>query len=107
VPGGYSRPVRPLGGAYHHIPVEFQAPTIEDLTQFCMVMQAAGKRVFVRGAANSRMVSFVSLYGQATLDWSSAHATTHVRRFWEPNEVWAAIIERARRALGMCRSPQA
>jgi protein tyrosine phosphatase (PTP) superfamily phosphohydrolase (DUF442 family) len=100
--------VRSLGVEYHHIPVDFQAPTIEDLTQFFAVMQAAeGKRVFVHCAANYRVSSFVSLYGQAKLDWSSEQASAHVRRLWEPNEVWAAFIERARQALGVSSSQQA
>ena len=100
--------VASLGMAYHHIPVNFQAPTIEDLTQFFTVMQAAaGKRVFVHCAANYRVSSFVSLYGQAKLGWSSEQAVTHVRRLWEPNEVWAAFIESARQALGVSSSQKA
>jgi protein tyrosine phosphatase (PTP) superfamily phosphohydrolase (DUF442 family) len=94
--------VHALGLEYRHIPVDFQAPTIDDLTQFFEAMQAAeGKRVFVHCAANYRVSSFVSLYGQAKLGWSSEEATMHVRRLWEPNEVWAAFIERARQALGV------
>jgi protein tyrosine phosphatase (PTP) superfamily phosphohydrolase (DUF442 family) len=93
--------VRSLGMEYHHIPVDFQAPTLEDLTAFFTVMRAAaGKRVFVHCAANYRVSSFVSLYGQAALGWSQAQAEAHIRRLWEPNTVWAAFIERARQALG-------
>jgi protein tyrosine phosphatase (PTP) superfamily phosphohydrolase (DUF442 family) len=100
--------VRALGVEYYHIPVDFQAPTIEDLTQFFTVMQAAeGKRVFVHCAANYRVSSFVSLYGQAKLGWSGEQASAHVRRLWEPNEIWAAFIERARQALGVSSSQQA
>jgi protein tyrosine phosphatase (PTP) superfamily phosphohydrolase (DUF442 family) len=100
--------VRSLGVEYYHIPVDFQAPTIEDLTRFFTAMQAAeGKRVFVHCAANYRVSSFVSLYGQAKLGWSSEQASAHVRRLWEPNEIWAAFIERARQALGVCSSQQA
>jgi protein tyrosine phosphatase (PTP) superfamily phosphohydrolase (DUF442 family) len=100
--------VRSLGVEYHHVPVDFQAPTLDDLTQFFTVMRAAsGKRVFVHCAANYRVSSFVSLYGEATLGWSQAQAEAHIRRLWEPNEVWAAFIERARQALGVSTSPQA
>jgi protein tyrosine phosphatase (PTP) superfamily phosphohydrolase (DUF442 family) len=94
--------VRSLGLEYHHIPVDFQAPTIEDLTQFFKVLQAAeGKSVFVHCAANYRVSSFVSLYGQAKLGWSREQAAAHVRRLWEPNEVWAEFIESSRQALGV------
>jgi protein tyrosine phosphatase (PTP) superfamily phosphohydrolase (DUF442 family) len=100
--------VRSLGVEYHHIPVDFQAPTIEDLTQFFEVMQAAeSRRVFVHCAANYRVSSFVSLYGQAKLGWTSEQAAAHVRRLWEPNEVWAAFIESARHALGVSSEQQA
>jgi protein tyrosine phosphatase (PTP) superfamily phosphohydrolase (DUF442 family) len=93
--------VRSLGLEYHHIPVDCQAPTIEDLTQFFTVMQAGeGKRVFVHCAANYRVSSFVSLYGHAKLGWSSEQAAAHVRRLWQPNEMWAAFIESSRQALG-------
>lgn len=100
--------VRSLGVEYQHIPVDFQAPTIEDLTQFFKAMEAAeGKRVFVHCAANYRVSSFVSLYGQAKLGWTSAQAAAHVQRLWEPNAVWAAFIERARQALGVSDGHQA
>jgi protein tyrosine phosphatase (PTP) superfamily phosphohydrolase (DUF442 family) len=94
--------VRSLGLEYHHIPVDFQAPKIEDLTQFFKVMQAAeGKSIFVHCAANYRVSSFVSLYGQAKLGWSSEQAAAHVRRLWEPNEIWAEFMESSRQALGV------
>jgi protein tyrosine phosphatase (PTP) superfamily phosphohydrolase (DUF442 family) len=100
--------VRSLGVEYYHIPVDFQAPTLEDLTAFLTVMRAvAGQRVFVHCAANYRVSSFVSLYGQARLGWSQEQAEAHIRRLWEPNAVWTAFIERARQALGVSHSPQA
>jgi protein tyrosine phosphatase (PTP) superfamily phosphohydrolase (DUF442 family) len=100
--------VRSLGVVYHHIPVDFQSPTLEDLSQFFTVMEAAeGTRVFVHCAANYRVSSFVSLYGQATLGWSQAQAEAHIRRLWEPNAVWAAFIQRARQALGVSPAPEA
>ena len=100
--------VHSLGVEYHHIPVDFQAPTLEDLSQFFAAMQAAeGKRVFVHCAANYRVSSFVSLYGQARLGWTSAQATAHIQRLWEPNAVWAAFIERARHSLGVSDEQQA
>ena len=100
--------VRSLGLEYQHIPVDFQAPTMEDLRQFFAAMQEAqGKRVFVHCAANYRVSSFVSLYGQAKLGWSSEQAAAHIRRLWEPNEVWAAFIERSQQELGVSGERQA
>ncbi len=96
--------VRSLGVQYHHIPVDFQSPQRADLEQFFQAMDACtGKKVFVHCAANYRVSSFVSLYGQAKLGWSLAQANEHIRRLWEPNEVWTTFIDEARQALAASR----
>jgi hypothetical protein len=50
---------------------------------------------------NYRVSSFISLYGQARLGWSLQQAEEHIKRLWEPNEVWARFIEVLRRELGV------
>jgi protein tyrosine phosphatase (PTP) superfamily phosphohydrolase (DUF442 family) len=96
--------VRFLGVQYLHIPVDFQSPQRADLEQFFQVMDACTeKKVFIHCAANYRVSSFVSLYGQAKLGWSLEQANEHIRRLWEPNEVWTAFIEEARQALAVSR----
>ena len=93
---------RSLGLDYHHIPVDFKGPTRGDLERFFEVMQSsAGKHVFVHCAANYRVSSFVSLYGQARLGWPSARADAHARRLWDPDEVWSGFLEASRRDLGI------
>ena len=88
---------RSLGMAYHHIPVDFQAPQHEALDEFFRVMDASrGRSVFVHCAANYRVSSFVALYGQARLGWSAAQADAHIRRVWQPNETWQQFIDEAR-----------
>lgn len=92
--------VRSLGMTYHHIPVDFTAPRFEDLETFVAVMDASrDKKVFVHCAANYRVSSFVALFGQARLGWSSDRADAHVRKVWQPNATWAAFIDAARRRL--------
>ena len=60
--------VAALGLAYHHIPVDFNAPQAEDLLRFFAVMDGAqDQKVFVHCAANYRVSSFVALYGEARL----------------------------------------
>src|SRR5215471_7143678 len=57
-----------LGLDYYHLPVNFEAPTTIDVRKFLTVMDAcADRRTFVHCAANYRVTSFVSLYGQARL----------------------------------------
>ena len=56
--------VKTLGRTYHHIPVDFAAPNMEDPRAFLQVMDdSGGKKVFVHCAANYRVSCFVSLYG--------------------------------------------
>lgn len=94
--------VHSLGLEYCHIPVDFQAPKLEDLKQFFEAMQASqGKKLFVHCAANYRVSSFISLYGQAKLGWSLRQAEEHIEKLWEPNEVWARFIEVSRQELGV------
>jgi protein tyrosine phosphatase (PTP) superfamily phosphohydrolase (DUF442 family) len=90
--------VASLGLAYHHIPVDFNAPQADDLRRFLDVMDAsASQKVFVHCAANYRVSSFVALYGQARLGWSADQGDAHIRRVWEPNETWVRFIADARR----------
>lgn len=94
--------VQSLGMDYVHIPVDFQAPTLADLEQFFQAMDMLkDKKVFVHCAANYRVSSFVSLYGQARLGWDSARAESHIQKLWQPNETWRNFIDAARQQLGI------
>lgn len=94
--------VRSLGLEYRHIPVDFKEPKSSDLELFFEAMEASkGKKLFVHCAANYRVSSFISLYGQARLGWSLDQAKKHIARLWEPDEVWAGFIEASRRNLGL------
>src|SRR4029079_7876592 len=55
--------VRGLGMEYVHIPVQFNAPTAENLQAFIAAMNAhQGKVILVHCAANYRVTAFVGLY---------------------------------------------
>ena len=89
--------VASIGLAYHHIPVDFNAPQPDDLRRFLDVMDASqGKKVFVHCAANYRVSSFVALYGESRLGWSAEQGDSHIRRVWEPNPTWTQFIAEAR-----------
>lgn len=61
--------VQLLGLEYHHIPVDFQSPKLEDLQSFFHVMDAAkSKKLFIHCAANKRVCCFLALYGESKLD---------------------------------------
>lgn len=89
-----------LGFQYHHIPVDFQAPALENLREFFGVMAShSGEKIFVHCAANYRGASFIALYGQAKLGWTTEQSDAHIRLVWEPDATWTAFIEMARAAL--------
>ena len=90
-----------LGLEYHHIPVDFNAPTATDLRQFVDVMDAArGRKEFVHCAANYRVSSFVALYGESRLGWTREDADAHIRKVWEPNGTWARFLDEVRHSYG-------
>lgn len=92
-----ARIVAALGMSYRHIPVDFQHPTLDDFRAFVDTMREhAGRRVFVHCAANFRVSCFVALYGERELGWSREAADAHVRKLWQPNEVWQAFLRDVR-----------
>jgi protein tyrosine phosphatase (PTP) superfamily phosphohydrolase (DUF442 family) len=91
---------RALGLRYHHLPVEFDAPTLEDFRRFWGLMRnVRGMRTFVHCAANYRVSCFTALYGQAELGWTLEQADAHVRRVWEPNDIWSAFMTEVRATI--------
>ncbi|HTA21193.1 MAG TPA: protein tyrosine phosphatase family protein [Polyangia bacterium] len=89
--------VASLGLEYRHIPVRFDAPTVEDFRAFASTMDAwSGEKVFVHCAANFRVTAFVALYGELRLGWPRARAEALAQALWQPNDVWRAFIERCR-----------
>jgi uncharacterized protein (TIGR01244 family) len=88
--------VRSLGMDYVHIPVQFKAPTLGDLAQFCAAMDAAhGRKTYVHCAANLRVTCFLGLYRVLRLGWDKDAAFEPMRRMWQPDEVWSAFIDQA------------
>ena len=91
-----------LGLRYHHIPVDFKAPGFAELQRFIDTMDAERmQRCFVHCAANYRVSVFVALYCQLRNGWSAGQADAHIRRLWQPDEVWAAFINESRRQLSL------
>jgi len=88
--------VAALGMTYVHIPVVWEAPTLQDLDKFFAVMERYGEeRVFVHCALNMRVSAFMFLYRVIRLGVSPEEARQMMLRIWEPNEVWSRFIEQA------------
>jgi protein tyrosine phosphatase (PTP) superfamily phosphohydrolase (DUF442 family) len=99
----YSLPDEPgsvaaLGMSYVHIPVEFAAPTQQDLLAFFEAMdQCRGQKVWVHCAANMRVSAFLGLYRVLRQGWEEERAFDLMRSLWQPNEVWSSFISTALR----------
>jgi len=85
--------VRALGMDYVHIPVQFNAPTAENLRAFIAAMGAhKGEKILVHCAANYRVTAFVGLYRVLCEDWAPDKAFEPMRSVWEPDVVWKQFI---------------
>lgn len=94
--------IKSLGMAYHHIPVEFNAPTTENLVQFFQVMDdCQGKKIFIHCAANYRVSCFVSMYVQARYGWSEMQAMEYIRCVWEPDQTWLQFMNNSKAMIDL------
>ncbi len=79
--------IRNLGMEYHHIPVAWAAPQLQDFTAFCEVMQKLeGRKVFVHCAVNMRVTAFYSSYAMKHLGWTRNQADALTARIWEASK---------------------
>ncbi len=88
------------GMSYVHIPVAWEAPTIQDLERFFEVLERYGDRkVFVHCALNMRVSVFLFLYRVLQQGVPQEGAWRAVRRIWEPNDVWQGFMARSLRTF--------
>ncbi|MBW4558345.1 MAG: protein tyrosine phosphatase family protein [Trichormus sp. ATA11-4-KO1] len=79
---------------YIHIPVVWEQPTIEDVTEFFRVMEAnANKKIFVHCAANMRVSAFMYLYRRLYQGINDEDAKKDLHRIWMPNKIWNKFIQ--------------
>jgi len=89
-----------LGLRYHHIPVKFDAPTVDDFRKFLSAMDECGDaKVLVHCAMNYRVTGFMAVYGEMKLGWSREQADAHARNFWPLNETWIEFLASCREEL--------
>lgn len=86
------------GIAYIHIPVEWEQPELDQLTQFFGMLKAfEGRKVWVHCAKNMRVSAFIYLYRRLCLTESEEASVHPMREVWVPNQTWQIFI---RKALG-------
>jgi uncharacterized protein (TIGR01244 family) len=82
-----------LGLTYVHIPVQFGAPTEDDLLAFFAAMESRqGDKVWIHCAANIRVSVFLGLFRVIRQGWERDDAFELMRSLWQPNDVWSAFI---------------
>lgn len=88
--------VTQLGMEYIHIPVDWDTPTLADLTQFFEVMDhRSHTQVFVHCAKNMRVSAFMYLYRVLRQQVPPEEAQTALHQIWTPIPHWQAFIEHA------------
>jgi uncharacterized protein (TIGR01244 family) len=95
-----ARIVRSQGLDYVHIPVDFEAPTHDDLEAFVAAMDVRTDRTLhVHCAANYRVSAFYSLYALRRGLCTEAEADELVLDVWDPTDhpAWMRFISDERR----------
>ena len=88
--------VKSLGMKYIHIPVEWHAPTNQNLEDFFDLMDLhKNEKVHVHCQANYRASAFIMLYRVLHLDWKKEDAIPVMEKMWNPEDfpVWQKFIE--------------
>ena len=87
--------VAELGMAYHHIPVDWEAPQEADFIEFERVMLAlpAGKTL-IHCAANYRVTAFYGLFALKHLGWSEGQLDELRAQIWAGSEfpIWEEFV---------------
>jgi CubicO group peptidase (beta-lactamase class C family)/protein tyrosine phosphatase (PTP) superfamily phosphohydrolase (DUF442 family) len=89
---------RSLGMDYIHIPVIWESPQPEDLSQFMDVMDAHyARKIFVHCAMNYRASAFIALWRVLRQGWAREQAFAAQESIWRLEEfpVWDEYVEAA------------
>ncbi len=79
---------------YHHLPVDFEAPEVEQFFLFRdLYRQLAEHKCFIHCAANKRVSTFIALYRIIELGWSQKDAEVEMLQLWRPNAAWRSFMQ--------------
>jgi protein tyrosine phosphatase (PTP) superfamily phosphohydrolase (DUF442 family) len=91
-----------LGMGYHHIPVKFEEPTVDDLRTFLGVMRALdGKKIWVHCVVNARVSAFVFQYLRYEKGVDDDNARSKLLTQWEPqmDDTWRDFLRIPKEAV--------
>jgi protein tyrosine phosphatase (PTP) superfamily phosphohydrolase (DUF442 family) len=86
--------------AYYGIPVDWDNPTMDDLSKFMVVMDKhKHEKILVHCQANYRATVFIALYRYNFLGWAEENAFKDLREIWDPADypIWKKFIEESLR----------
>jgi protein tyrosine phosphatase (PTP) superfamily phosphohydrolase (DUF442 family) len=79
---------------YIHIPVPFEAPSLDHLNDFISIMNAfKEKKVWVHCVVNYRVSAFLYLYMRLVHNATVEEASKVVLESWNPNDIWRSFME--------------
>jgi protein tyrosine phosphatase (PTP) superfamily phosphohydrolase (DUF442 family) len=85
--------VEDLGMVYVHIPVQFDAPTEENLLDFFRAVDThRHRKLHIHCAANMRVTAFLGLYRMLKDGMPKHEAFEPMASIWEPDEIWGLFI---------------
>ena len=87
--------VEARGMTYINIPVDWNSPTQQNLSEFMNVMDAhKDAKVHVHCQANYRATGFVTLYRILRLGWEKEDAFQDLLKIWDPKKypIWEKFI---------------
>jgi protein tyrosine phosphatase (PTP) superfamily phosphohydrolase (DUF442 family) len=88
--------VNNLGLTYHHIPVVFDNPQIDELSNFISLMnEHSHLKTLVHCAANYRASAFTGLYLFAADILNQDEMQEFIEEVWQPDGIWQQFIEEA------------
>lgn len=91
-----------LNMVYVHIPVDFKAPSLDDLELFFKQMKKyKNKKIFVHCVMNWRVSVFMYLYHTIKCHMPIMEAHGHIDTVWQPEPVWQDFIENTLNTYGI------
>lgn len=86
--------VEAQGIKYINIPVVWEHPTIENVTEFFRIMEAnTHQKIFIHCIANKRVSAFMYIYRRLCKGISDTEAKIALFHIWIPNQIWHEFIE--------------
>ncbi len=86
--------VTTLGLTYHHLPIAFDNPQIDELAEFISIMKDhTNDKTLIHCAANYRASVFTGLYLLAIDEMDEEKMRKMIEEVWQPDGIWEQFIE--------------